>query len=74
MCNKVVSTLNFDSVSLWFWEIVEKFGFELGLDVTTTISLDRKEKLGLMRDALWRGDAEGNICFAVNLLRRARRG
>ena len=42
--------------------------------MTAKVSLRREEMLGPMWNALWRWDAERNICFVVNLLRRTRHG
>ena len=74
MHNKVVSAHSFDSVLLCFGKIIEEIIFELGLDVTAEVSLCRKKMLMPMLNALGRRDAEGEICFVVNFLPRARRG
>ena len=68
MGNKVVSAHSVDSGLLCFWKTIEEICFDLGLDVTAKVSLGRKKMLGPMRDALWRWDAEGKICFVANFL------
>jgi hypothetical protein len=70
----VVSAHSFDSVLLCFWKMIEKFGFELGFDMSAKVTLGGKEMLGPMGDALGRGNAEGEVGFIANLLWRTRCG